>query len=184
MNRRTITIILWMSIGLVSAAFAEAILKRDLIGSLVISAFLLSLLVLKSLTNSVAGFAIISFSAAALFNTAGYRWNLYRAVESFDEIAHVYSSFAVTLVAGQLLYARYSESFKNNFLLYLFTIMNTGIVIGVSWELFEWGVAILGDLNDTLSDLLLDSIGAAAAAAIVGARARQSTCRNTNYESS
>ena len=175
MTLRMTSAILLGSVGIVTAALVETIIRADFSGSLVIGAFLLSLIALKFFRKNIADEAVIFFSAAAIFNTIGYRWNLYRAPGPFDEVAHAYTSFAVTLIAGQLLYGDFSKSFKNNFFLSLFTVANTGVVIGVSWEFFEWAVAILGDLNDTLSDLLLDWIGAAIAAFVVTSRGRNSS---------
>jgi hypothetical protein len=56
--------------------------------------------------------------------------------------------------------------------LYLFTITSFGIAIGALWEVTEWTAGkilpseVIGSLDDTIVDLIMDSLGAGFAAAI------------------
>lgn len=62
--------------------------------------------------------------------------------------------------------------FRNHTLLYLVTITSFGIAIGALWEVTEWSAGrilntqVIVSLDDTIIDLVMDSLGAALAALI------------------
>ena len=58
--------------------------------------------------------------------------------------------------------------------LYLLTIISFGIAIGALWEIFEWVTATINSLDDTIVDLIMDTIGAIAAS-LLSLRALQET---------
>jgi FlaA1/EpsC-like NDP-sugar epimerase len=106
------------------------------------------------------------FVVAALINAGGWVWNLYDTVWGYDEAAHAFTIFAVTLALGYLAYGALLSSFHAHRLLFVLAIASFGITIGALWELLEWtyevmtpGNFLLG-LNDAMIDLLMDSIGA------------------------
>lgn len=100
---------------------------------------------------------------ASLVNVGGYAFELWHDPPWFDEAVHAYTSFAVSAVVGWILIiATRAEERLSLFAAAIFVI---GILIGVVWEIIEWAVGIIGSINDTLINLGMDALGAAAAAA-------------------
>ena len=137
--------------------------------------------------GSLAGFLIISygfvawehklpelfdliFVIVALINAVGWAWDLYNTSGPIDEIAHFCTIFAITLSLGYLFYDELMESFFDHRILFVVTIASLGIAIGALWEVLEWladfltPLQIITGLDDTITDIMLDSAGAVLAA--------------------
>jgi hypothetical protein len=138
-------------------------------------------------TGSLAGFLAISYAfvarerklpelfdlifvIAALINAGGWAWDLYNKPGPYDEIAHFFTIFAITLSLGYLLYDELMESFSAHRILFVLTIASLGIAIGATWEVIEWVAdfftpkQIVSGLTDTITDIMLDGGGALAVA--------------------
>lgn len=113
------------------------------------------------------------FVSASLLDAAGYTWNLYQRSAFFDELAHFYTTFAVTLTLGSLVYSRGQTRLDENPFLFALASGTLAVTIGVAWELFEWGVRIIGNLEDTLKDFGMDLIGAFSAGVWLAVIARR-----------
>jgi hypothetical protein len=139
--------------------------------------------------GSLAGFLLISYLfvaferklptlfdlivvIAALINAGGWAWDLYNKPGPYDEIAHFYTIFAITLAVGFMLYDELMESFYTHRVLFVITIASLGIALGALWEVTEWVAdfftpkQIVSGLFDTITDIMLDSLGAIIAALI------------------
>src|SRR5689334_1023350 len=137
--------------------------------------------------GSLAGFLLISYLfvaferklptlfdlivvIAALINAGGWAWDLYNKPGPYDEIAHFYTIFAITLAVGFMLYDELMESFYTHRVLFVITIASLGIALGALWEVAEWLAdfvtpkQIVSGLPDTITDIMLDSGGAILAA--------------------
>ena len=105
-----------------------------------------------------------------MINAGGWAWNLYNQPGPYDEIAHFYTIFAITLAAGFMLYDELMENFYNHRVLFVITIASLGIALGALWEVAEWlsdfatPKQIVSGLFDTITDIILDSGGALLAA--------------------
>ncbi|MEA5550041.1 hypothetical protein VB713_03435 [Anabaena cylindrica UHCC 0172] len=112
------------------------------------------------------------FVLAALLNATGWVWDLFGKPGPYDEIVHAYTTFAITLALSFLVYSSMFSLFRNHVLLYLITITSFGIAIGALWEVVEWSAGkildtqVIESLDDTIIDLIMDSLGAAFAALI------------------
>ncbi len=112
------------------------------------------------------------FVLAALLNATGWVWNLFGMPGPYDEIVHAYTTFAITLALSFLVYGSMLNIFRNHTLLYLVTITSFGIAIGALWEVTEWSAGkilsteVIESLDDTIIDLVMDSLGAGLAALI------------------
>jgi hypothetical protein len=104
------------------------------------------------------------FAWAAVINAAGYAWDLYPTLASYDGFVHLCTTFAVTLTFGYLAYDSVRSAFHDHPWLFLVAIGSFGLGTGAIWEIFEWGVGVIGPVDDTIGDLLLDALGAVAAA--------------------
>jgi hypothetical protein len=106
------------------------------------------------------------FVLAALVNAGGWAFKWYNTLGPYDEIAHGFTTFAITLALGYLVYGRMLSGFHDQRLLFVLTIASFGIAIGALWELAEWGADffvasdVVENINDIMDDLIMDSIGA------------------------
>jgi hypothetical protein len=112
------------------------------------------------------------FVLAALLNATGWVWDLFGMPGPYDEIVHAYTTFAITLALSFLVYGSMLNIFRNHTLLYLVTITSFGIAIGALWEVTEWSAGkilntqVIESLDDTIIDLVMDTLGAGLAALI------------------
>ncbi|MHC0067721.1 hypothetical protein ACWATR_33320 [Nostoc sp. UIC 10890] len=112
------------------------------------------------------------FVLAALLNATGWVWNLFGMPGPYDEIVHAYTTSAITLALSFLVYGSMLNIFRNHTVLYLVTITSFGIAIGALWEVTEWSAGkilntqVIESLDDTIIDLMMDSLGAGLAALI------------------
>jgi len=104
--------------------------------------------------------------ASAGLNLLGYVLNLYRTIALYDEGVHALSIGTLCLAAGLWGHSGLSRSTAAP-VRYL-ALLGTGLLAGLAWEFFEWAIGIIGDRTDTLIDLLMDGLGAAAAALMLG----------------
>lgn len=100
---------------------------------------------------------------AAKVNTAGYIFNLWHDRTMFDEIVHAFTTFAVVAAAGWLFLRERPQ--PDGKLIWI--AVGVGLIAGLAWEAFEFAIGLIGDLRDTLIDLIMDMIGAAAAGALL-----------------
>lgn len=106
--------------------------------------------------------------AAAVLNVAAYAFSLYE-LRGFDEVVHASTFFAATLVVQRLLAA----DLPRRGAAFFFVLVACGMALGVVWEWMEWAYdsftatnSILGK-QDTLVDLVADTLGAALAAGLL-----------------
>ena len=122
------------------------------------------------------------FVIAALLNAGGWIGLFYQP-GPYDEIVHAFTTFSITLALSFLVYHPMLTLFRNHRLLYLVTIISFGIAIGALWEIFEWVTATINSLDDTIVDLIMDTIGAIAASLLsLRALQEETTPRSTNFE--
>jgi len=115
-----------------------------------------------------------TFAALALVaNVAGYMLDLYRQWYWFDRILHGFTVFTLTLWLGifyllaalRPLHARGPRGFL--------VILSVGIAVGAIWEVLEWWFDLLASTNvikgknDTIWDIMMDTVGAALAALLM-----------------
>ena len=102
------------------------------------------------------------FVIAALLNAFGWIGLFYQP-GPYDEITHAYTTFAITLALSFIAYSPMLPLFRSHRRLYILTIISFGIAIGALWEVFEWVTATINSIDDTIVDLIMDTIGATAA---------------------
>ena len=105
-------------------------------------------------------------AVAALLNAFGFAFNFYTSLWLYDEAAHAFTVFSLTLASFFLLYrGRVRE--RGALATAVFTF---GVAAGAFWELLEWtaglvlGVRVNSGLDDAMTDLLANGAGALAAA--------------------
>lgn len=118
------------------------------------------------------GRAVAWALAAALLiaNVAGYAFDLYGAFWWFDRVVHAGTLFALTLWLALIVCASAFNAGRPHTAAAL--IVGAGVAVGAWWEVAEWAVDafVSGDVikgkNDTLIDIVMDTLGAVLAAAL------------------
>lgn len=156
--------IAWFGQFLLGLAFVFTVFQANWIGALTLAFFLLASLVFILMDERLPTLFDFLFVIAALLNAGGWVWGLFYQPGPYDEITHAFTTFSITLALSFLVYSSMLTVFCQHRLLYILTIVSFGISIGAIWEIFEWLVQVINDLDDTISDLVMDSIGATMAA--------------------
>jgi hypothetical protein len=170
MNWRGFRVFAWIGIALLAAAIAVVALRGEWLRVLVLVAFLVVSVIFVQRDRKMPDLFDAIFVIAALINAAGCTWNLYNKPGPYDEIAHFVTMFSIALAAGFLLYNELMEGFYGRRVMFVVTITSLGIAIGALWEVAEWtadfftSFQIVSGLFDTMTDIILDTVGSLLAA--------------------
>lgn len=160
----------WAGQALLAIAIVVVLYQRQWFAAASLAGFLLISYLFVAFDRKLPTLFDLIFVIAALINAGGWAWDLYNKPGPYDEIAHFYTIFAITLAAGYLLYSELMESFYDHRVLFVITIASLGIALGALWEVAEWLAdfvtpkQIVSGLFDTITDIMLDSAGALVAA--------------------
>jgi hypothetical protein len=160
----------WLLQGLLAIAIVVMLFQANWLAAITLSGFLLISFLFVKLEHKLPSLFDLIFMVAALINAGGWAWDLYNKPGPYDEIAHFFTMFAITLAFGFLLYRELMESFYDHPVMFVLTIASLGIAIGALWEVVEWLAdfvtpkQIVSGLFDTITDIILDSAGAVLAA--------------------
>jgi hypothetical protein len=171
-NWRGYRIAAWMGQIVLGVAVLAALIQGNWVNAVALAAFLLASLIFVVKDDRLPTLFDFLFVVAALLNAGGWVWRLFYQPGPYDEITHAFTTFAITLALSFLMYRSMLTVFRQHKVLYLLTIASFGIAIGALWEVTEWtagkvlATEVIGSLNDTIVDLIMDSLGAALAAVI------------------
>ena len=160
----------WVLQGLLAIAIVVVLIQGKWLPAAALAGFLVVSFLFVKLDHKLPNIFDLIFMIAALINAGGWAWDLYNKPGPYDEIAHFFTIFAITLAFGFLLYRELMESFFNRRVMFVLTIASLGIAIGALWEVIEWLAdfvvpqQIVSGLFDTITDIILDSAGALLAA--------------------
>jgi hypothetical protein len=160
----------WAGQGLLIIAIAVTLFRAQWLSAASLTGYLVASFLFVKFERKLPDLFDLIFIVAALINAGGWAWDLYNKPGPYDEIAHFYTIFAITLATGYMLYNEMMESFFSRRWLFVLTIASLGIALGAVWEVTEWLVdfavpkQIVSGLTDTITDLILDSAGAIVAA--------------------
>ena len=134
-----------------------------------IDAAILAVLVLATLAmllwqDKLPALFTLLFTAVAALNGSGYAFGLWKRPVWFDEAVHLITPFAVVSAIAWILIQRDAAEPAHNRFGYFIKVAILGLFIGFAWEGFEYLFGIVGDRRDTASDLVMDGLGALAAA--------------------
>lgn len=105
-------------------------------------------------------------------NLAGYALDLYQRFWWFDRVLHGGTILAITFWLGLFFCARRLHPSYGRDLVAVLLLACVGIALGALWEVAEWGADLVlpGDVikgkHDTIIDLIMDTAGALAGAAL------------------
>lgn len=165
-NWRGYRIAAWVGQFLLAIAIAVELYHRNWVGSFTLACFLAASFMFVTLENQLPTLFDFLFVVAALLNAGGWVWGLFYLLKPYDEIVHAFTTFSVTLALSFLMYESMLTPFRYHRLLYILAIASFGIAIGAIWEIFEWLIQVINDLDDTIVDLIMDIIGALIAALV------------------
>jgi hypothetical protein len=160
----------WLGQALLVIAIAVVLIKGQWLPAAALAGFLVISYLFVAFERKLPTLFDLIFVIAALINAGGWAWDLYNKPGLYDEIAHFYTIFAITLAVGFMLYSELMESFYSHRVLFVITIASVGIALGALWEVTEWLAdfaipkQIVSGLFDTITDIILDSAGAIVAA--------------------
>jgi hypothetical protein len=172
LNWKGYRIIAWIGQALLAIFVIAAAVQGKWLNALGLGFFLVASFVFVVRDDKLPTLFDFLFVLAALLNATGWVWNLFGMPGPYDEIVHAYTTFAITLALSFLVYSSMLNIFRNHTLLYLVTITSFGIAIGALWEVAEWSAGkilsteVIESLDDTIVDLVMDSLGAGLAALI------------------
>lgn len=161
----------WAGIGVLLIAVAVSAFQGRWYGVATLMAFATVSVVFVMVEDRLPALFDLLFVLAALLNAAGWTWNVFR-IGPYDEIVHAYTSFAATLAFGFLVFETVRPRFADHGYLYALTIASFGLSLGALWEVVEWVFGVIGPIDDTVLDLVMDTIGAVGAAMVAGLAVR------------
>ena len=106
----------------------------------------------------------VLFALAALAGALGFAFGLFDEIVPYDELTHAFTTFCVSLTFYFLFYGGAVPEGRA-FALGT-SVFTLGVTVGAYWEIFEWFFVGHYTMADTISDLLVDSVGAFAAALV------------------
>jgi uncharacterized membrane protein YjdF len=171
-NWRGYRIAAWIGELVLFIAIVAAIAQGQWNNAIALAGFWIAALVFILTDDKLPTLFDFLFVIAALLNAGGWVWRLFYQPGPYDEITHAFTTFAITLALGFLVYRSMLSVFRQHSWLYVLTVASFGIAIGAIWEIMEWSAGfifnteVIGDVNDTVTDLIMDSLGAGFAAMI------------------
>ena len=106
----------------------------------------------------------VLFALAALVGALGFVFGLFDKIVPYDELTHAFTTFCVSLAFYFLFYGGAVP--ERRAVALGTSVFTLGVTIGAYWEIFEWFFIGHYTMADTISDLLVDSVGALAAALV------------------
>lgn len=159
LDNRAYTTAAWAGIVLLTVALAVVALRGSWLGALLLTAFLIASITFVLLEDRLPAVFNLLFVIAALLNAAGWVWEFYGRIPGYDEIAHFFTAFAVTLALGYpVLRTLISAGAGGRQTFFFLVVASFGVTLGAFWEIFEWAVGI-PEVNPVV-DITMNSLGA------------------------
>ncbi len=158
---RPVLLTLRVALGILLAVL---LIMGDITAALIVAVFLtLSFAHLLRSERRPAVFDVV-FALAALAGALGYVFDLFGEIVPYDELTHAFTTFSVSLAFYFLFYGGAVP--ERRAIALGSSVFTLGVTVGAYWEIFEWFFVGKYTMADTISDLLVDSAGALAAALV------------------
>lgn len=163
--------------GIISITFLLLVLVINIyffeLPFVVITAGLLGVLIFYFWKRTLPQIFLILFPLMVVIYMLGseHILDLYVNSSYYDKVAHFFTEFVLTLLVGYSLKPVLEK--KIHPLLFVLIISSIGIMLGVLWEIIEWGLYFYMPVPsgytamDTATDLIADSLGAVLAALLI-----------------
>jgi hypothetical protein len=169
-ERKTFRWLAWIGAAVLAGALCGALVEGETRAAVVLGLFLAASVGFLATRDRLPALFDLLFVAASLVNAVGLAFSLYEGIPGYDEFAHSFTTFAVTLAFGSLAYGRMTRAFREHRPSFAVAIASLGLSVGALWEMLEWaadrtlGTTLMGGVDDTVKDLMGDFVGAAFAA--------------------
>lgn len=158
-DSRAFRLLAWFGVALQFAALVFVVVSQRWGGVPSIAIFLVVSVLFLMMTHKVPSLISFLVVVAAIVNAGGWAWEWYRLVW-FDEFVHFFTSMTVVAAILSVAWAQGRLDVPATGAAVIVWAAVIGLGLGILWEIAEALFVSLG-LVDTLSDLVLDVIGAA-----------------------
>ena len=166
-NSGTYRTLAWIGVALQAVALVAVWLLERWNGLPSLAAFLVLSIAFLLLQDRLPGLLTLLIIVAAVVNAAGWAFNLYHRFAPFDELVHTSTAFTGMAALGYLGWTQGYIRAAPGSAKFVLIVAATGLALGIGWELIE--VLFLNlSWTDTLVDLLVDTVGAAAGGVLAG----------------
>jgi hypothetical protein len=143
---------------------AALVVLGDLQAALIVAVFVALSFAHLLRTDRRPAFFDVLFAIAAIAGAVGFVFGLFDEIVPYDEITHAFTTFCVSLTVYFLFYGGAVP--ERRAIALGTSVFTLGVTVGAYWEIFEWFFVGHYPMADTISDLLVDSAGALAAALV------------------
>lgn len=153
----------WVGLLLLAGIIALTLVRGNWGNVLIFILFFAGTALIVTIHHKMPSFFSLVVVIAATTSAAGWAWNWYEQYWAYDEIAHALSTLALTLVAAFYMYRSLAGFFCEHLFLLSATLICIGLAIGAIWEVVEFYFIVPRykmALPDTISDLIVDGVGA------------------------
>ncbi len=160
----------FVSFAILLVFLSISLVRTDLVQAFVTMVIISSLWIFSE-KRPLPSFFYLLFPVVVLTYLLG-SFGLYTSWYYYDKVVHILVSFASTLFIGYLLSETALKKVNSQKFLLSIVIISFGLSLGVFWEFFEWIVdfvypqALIRGIDDTMTDLLADLLGAVLASII------------------
>ena len=157
----------WIGVALQAAALIWALWSQTWNGAWTIGLFLamsVLFLLMQDRLPTLLDFIVV---VAAVVNAGGWAWEWYQSLAWFDEFVHAFTSFALVSAVAYLGVSRNWIGATPGTTTFVLWAAGIGLGLGIVWEILE---SLFLNLTfwDTIVDLVMDTLGAAAAGWFLG----------------
>lgn len=149
-----------------------SLLQQNLHGAFISMAFLLISMLLYAYKRRFFLITDAFFVVICILNGLGWIFGLYETVWWYDEAAHFLTPVVLTYALGKIYHYTFPAQITSYTFLSFIIVTSFGISIGAVWEIAEWLAKLVFpdqvtmSLEDTIMDLVFDSLGALLGAAV------------------
>lgn len=166
-------VLAWCGIALIGVAAVVMAVRGDWLAAAVLLLFLGLSVAFVLLRRALPNLFDLLFVLASMVNAAGYVWDLFTGVVYYDEVAHAFTSFALAMALGFLVYRTMALHFAEHGWLFVIAAASLALSLGVLWEIFEFYTGLALDIRDTITDLIADTLGALAGGLVAAREVRR-----------
>lgn len=162
-NRPAFRWLAWLGVALQAVGFVAVLWFQRWNGAWIIGAFFVLSVTFLLMQDRVPSLLNLLVVLAALVNALGWSLNFFNRFVWYDEVVHFFSSFAVVSAIGYLGWTQDLIGGSSRSFIFICKVTAIGLALGIAWEVIEM-VFLNLQFRDTVVDLVLDVLGAAAGA--------------------
>lgn len=157
----------WAGVVLQVAALIFVIWSQRYQGLWTIGGFLVLSVVFLLARGRLPAFFAFLLVIAALINATGWAWNWFNQFVWYDEMVHFFTPLAIVAALGWIGWSEQRLRLRPGSVAFVLVLGLTGLVLGALWEVAE-SLFLNLRLQDTLVDLLMDTLGGLCAGLFLG----------------